>query len=471
MQKVWNMILFVILSACVAIFTGCGGDDDDSSTSSSSSSWTVVYQDTGGGTGMVTQSPDGTQRKITGEFKANYTMESAYQWFLVGRVSFGEAVDSAGANLNALGTPTLTIQAGTTVYGLGGEVPGTLIIKRKAKISAAGTSTSPIVFTSAQANPSSGDWGGLVINGCAPINRTGGEALGEGSSGYYGGGTNYNDSTDNSGTLQYVRVEYAGHLFSAENELNGIALQGVGSGTTIDHIQIHRNKDDGLEFFGGTANVKYIVLTGNEDDSLDCTDGWTGNVQFVVIKQYTNGGDHGFEMDNLEDDNNATPRSAPNISNATVIGCTGCDDALKLRRGLAGKFINILVEGYPTGEYGLDIDSDATFAQGTVNNNNTDSLYMHGSVISDAGSQFAVDDGADDVFNVATWFGNGTGNATTTTSQLTSTYVSNTTVGTAQDPTALGTFFSAGSFIGGVQAGNDWTATWTKSGSLTASSE
>ena len=100
------------------------------------------------------------------------------------------------------------------------------------------------------------DWGGLIINGNAPINVPGGEAIGEGDTGRYGG-TNPDDS---SGVLRYVRVEYAGTEFSPDNELNGIAFQGVGRGTQVEFVQVHFNQDDGIEFFGGTVDVKYAVV-------------------------------------------------------------------------------------------------------------------------------------------------------------------------------------------------------------------
>ena len=132
-----------------------------------------------------------------------------------------------------------------------------LVVRRNAQIMAEGTVEEPIIFTSSK-EPGSrarGDWGGLIINGNAPINSCSDnteefcEAFGEGGTGFYGG----NDPSDDSGVLKYVRVEFAGTLVSPENELNGIAFQGVGSGTEIDYIQVHMNADDGIEFFGGAA--------------------------------------------------------------------------------------------------------------------------------------------------------------------------------------------------------------------------
>ena len=214
---------------------------------------------------------------------------------------------------------TLTVDRGTMVAAsTAGQ--GTLIIRQGAAIDAVGAPIDPIVFTSELevGDRSPGAWGGMVINGLAPTNR-GTDPLpeGEGDSGPYGG----SDADDSSGRLSYVRLEFAGIRFSEQNELNGIAFQGVGRGTQIDHIQVHRNQDDGVEFFGGTADAKYLLMTGCHDDSLDWTDGWTGRVQYFAAVQFANDEqDQGIEADNLEDDQDALPRSSPDIRNATFIG-------------------------------------------------------------------------------------------------------------------------------------------------------
>ncbi len=226
------------------------------------------------------------------------------------------------APVNVFDPAVLTIQAGTVILGSSvGE--GTLVIRRGARINAIGSADLPIIFTSELpvGQRSSGDWGGLVINGFAPTNQE--NPQGEGNSGPYGaadGQPGGGNPADNSGTISYVRVEFAGILFSDQNELNGIALQGVGTGTTIDHVQVHRNDDDGLEFFGGTANAKFVLLTDNSDDSLDWTFGWTGRIQNLVVIHRRGDEDHCIEADNFESDNDAEPRSNPKIANATFIG-------------------------------------------------------------------------------------------------------------------------------------------------------
>lgn len=311
--------------------------------------FTVIATDPSGG--VIRESADGSMRTIAGTFSQDVTMTNAHTWVLDAPVIFGDDAGSA--------TPTLNISAGTTILGRGGTPPSMLVIKRNAKIMALGERDSPIVFTSAQAvgSRAPGDWGGIVINGNAPVNVA--NPLGEGGSGPYGG----NNPTDNSGTLRYVRVEYAGRIFTSDDELNGIAFQGVGSGTTVEFIQVHRNADDGVEFFGGTVNVKNVVLTGNLDDSLDWTNGWTGRAQFVVIQQYPGGADNGIEADNLGTDQNALPRSKPTLSNFTIIGPAAVGEAsdlgLLLRRGTGGNLHNFIIQGM--NEYALDIDDTSTF--------------------------------------------------------------------------------------------------------------
>ncbi len=217
---------------------------------------------------------------------------------------------------------TLTVTAGTTVYGEKATLAA-LIIDRGAKLNAVGTMDNPVLFTSDQpaGTQERADWGGLIINGYSTLNVPGGTKSGEGDTGIFGctPGVNCNEA-DNSGTLQYVRVEYGGIQFTPDNELNGIAFQGVGSGTTVDHVQVHMSKDDCLEFFGGTVSVKYAIMSACGDDSLDWTDGWRGNGQFLVVQQKGDEADAGIEADNYEFGHDNLPRSNPTLYNLTVVG-------------------------------------------------------------------------------------------------------------------------------------------------------
>jgi hypothetical protein len=266
---------------------------------------------------------------------------------------------------------TLTVNAGVTVFGEKASLAA-LIIDRGAKLVANGTETNPVVFTSDQPEDSRqrADWGGIIINGYSTLNVAGGVKEGEGDTGAFGcSGAECNEA-DNSGTLQYTRVEYGGTQFSPDNELNGIAFQGVGSGTTVDHVQVALSKDDGIEFFGGTCNLKYALITAAGDDSLDWTDGWRGSGQFIVLQQRGDEADNGIEADNLDKANDAEPRSNPTLYNMTMIGDPefGDDSAngMVLRRGTAGNIRNSIVMGFK--ESGVNIDSLPTFTQAQQGN-------------------------------------------------------------------------------------------------------
>ena len=271
------------------------------------------------------------------------TLTNDCEYLLGGPVFIGDDEDET----------VLEIEAGTTIYGVEETY---MVIQRSSKIIADGTESDPIVFTSLgdeDGNKATGDWGGLVINGRAPINL-GDEAAGEADSGTYGG----DDPEDDSGVLHYVRVEFAGNQVDAENELNGIAFQGVGSGTEVDYVQIHYNQDDGMEFFGGTVSGKHIMITGAGDDGFDWTNGWSGNVQFVYVEAYEGGGERGVEADNQETDFSAEPVSDPTLSNFTLVGVEDNEVGMKLRRGTHASINNFVVANFPAGCLSIDDPDD-----------------------------------------------------------------------------------------------------------------
>jgi hypothetical protein len=288
---------------------------------------------------------------VSGEITRTVNWTNNFYWVLRGAVFVRE-----GATLN--------IQAGTRIVGEAGSV-GTLIVERGGLINAVGTREQPIVFTSDQpiGQRSRGDWGGLILNGRAPLNLEGGEGVGEADTGVYGG----TDPNDSSGTLQYVRVEFAGTEFSPDNELNGIAFQGVGRGGVFDYIQVHMNKDDGVEFFGGTADIKHVVLTNIGDDSLDWTFGWTGRAQFVVVSQRGDDADAGIEADSNEFNNELLPRAAPTIYNATFCGDPDRNEGGEstrgwlLRRGTAGEMRNFVIQGFKN--VGLEVNGSSSLRE------------------------------------------------------------------------------------------------------------
>jgi len=192
---------------------------------------------------------------------------------------------------------TLTVEKGATVKGAyAGTSTAALIIKRGAKLMAVGTQEAPIIFTSASPTPTSGDWAGIELLGKAAINSSNG-----GKPGLYIPEGGFNNSAgdglagsgdalvpspvndDNSGTLQYVRIEYAGYAFLPNQEINALTMACVGSGTTINHIQVSYAKDDAYEWFGGTVNCKYLIAYKTQDDDFDTDNGYSGSVQFGLI--------------------------------------------------------------------------------------------------------------------------------------------------------------------------------------------
>jgi hypothetical protein len=263
---------------------------------------------------------------------------------------------------------TLTIEAGTVIKGENGSA---LTITKDAKINAVGTADKPIVFTSNKAAPQPGDWGGVVLLGKGTINVTGGSnpiegfATSFGERIVYGGGATPNDAHD-CGKLKYARIEYAGFLLAPGNELNGLTIGACGSATEIDFVQSHLGQDDGVEIFGGTVNVKHLLITQPDDDGLDWDLGWTGKAQFVIVQQKAGRGDKGFEADNHPSAFDNSPRSAPEIWNATLIGGDGPvadkkQGGMHLRRGTAGKINNAIVAFW--NQFGVDVDGAQSVAQ------------------------------------------------------------------------------------------------------------
>ena len=296
---------------------------------------------------------------VTGEVASTQTWSNVNYYVLRGAVFVRE-----GATLN--------IQPGTRIIGESGSV-GTLIVLRGGRINAVGTAQQPIVFTSDQpvGSRNRGDWGGLIINGRAPVNLEGGEGQGEGDTGVYGG----SDPDDSSGTLRYVRVEFAGVEFSPDNELNGVAFQGVGRGTTVDYVQVHMNRDDALEWFGGTVDIKHAVASNAADDSFDWTFGWSGRAQFIAIHQRGDDADNAIEADNNEFNNHALPRSNPQIYNITMCGDPDRSEggesprAANIRRGTALTLRNFLITGFKS--TGLQFETSNTATTGQIDNGTT----------------------------------------------------------------------------------------------------
>ena len=262
------------------------------------------------------------------------------------------------------------------------ENQGTLVIIQDSKIFATGTPSLPIIFSSTQPRGSraAGDWGGLVLNGRAPVNDdtipTNPDA-GEGASGPFGG----DNPNDSSGVLQYLRVEFAGIRFTDTNELNGIALQGVGRGTVVDHVQVAFNQDDGIEFFGGTVNASYVFIYGARDDSIDWTLGWTGRLENAVVIQRGDDGDNGMECDNWEFGFDFEPRSMPQVANVTLVGLKdvpGVENGsgARLRAGTAGLITGAI--WYNFGRSGVRIQTAESMGEIEAGNLNIANSIIYG---------------------------------------------------------------------------------------------
>ncbi|MDT8435864.1 MAG: fibronectin type III domain-containing protein [Gemmatimonadota bacterium] len=303
---------------------------------------------------------------VTGTISADATWTSDKVWVLDGPVIVGTDCGPDPANpLGTCNSVELTIEPGTTItarrQATNPNVRSSfLIVTRGSRLIADATGANgvrpteaqTIVFTSdaPRGQRARGDWGGLVLNGRAPINA-GAEASGEGDSGLFGGV----DDLDSSGILRGVRVEFAGDDVTATDQLNGIAFQGTGAGTTVDFVQVAYNEDDGTEPFGGSTSQTHVVTTGIGDDSFDGTDGYRGFIQFAIAQQRADGADNGLELSNNGDDETAAPLSTAIIANATLVGASkgaigalggGSDIGILQREGSAWRVYNTIATNF-----------------------------------------------------------------------------------------------------------------------------
>jgi hypothetical protein len=287
----------------------------------------------------------------------NYTMKKDVVYLLEGFVFVNEG-------------QTLTIEPGTIIKGKSGqgENASALVVAKGGKIMAEGTAANPIIMTAEadglnrndegalygkdELGTASGLWGGLIVLGKAGLNSNPGTTAVEGiptteSRGIYGG----TNDADNSGVLKYISIRHGGTNIGANNEINGLTLGGVGSGTTIDFIEVFANADDGVEFFGGTANVKHILINKAGDDSFDYDEGYRGKGQFWVSISPT---DRAGEHDGGTDPETATPYATPTIYNATYIG----GKSVTFRDNAGGYYYNSIFEGL-TNEPAMDVEDMA----------------------------------------------------------------------------------------------------------------
>jgi hypothetical protein len=285
---------------------------------------------------------------------ANITFDADTIYAFIGKVTI-----PAGA--------TLTIEPGTLCIGENAS-SGYLTIDRGAQIFANGTANDPIIMTTDLDPPIVGGWGGLVIHGRAVANCAdclgGASCISEGGAGEFCG----TDDCDDSGSMSYVVLGYAGVDIGVDNELNAFTFNGVGSNSDFHHLQAHQGKDDLFEWFGGKCNLRYAVGTGGGDDGVDWQMGFRGTVQNVVIQRYPiQDGDKCIEADNNENGFDAVCRSRPLIANATFIGSNGggIDTyGVHFRRGTDVTFVNSII--CYTNDQAIRISDDPTVARGIV---------------------------------------------------------------------------------------------------------
>jgi hypothetical protein len=241
---------------------------------------------------------------------------------------------------------------------------GALIVEPGGKIMAEGTAAKPIIFTSGlpkgQRRP--GDWGGIIILGNAPTNRSTTPTIEGGVNRTYGG----NNASDNSGVLKFVRIEFAGIAASPGSEINGLTLGGVGNGTTIENIMVAYGNDDAYEFFGGTVNCKNLIAYANLDDDFDFDFGYTGKIQYAISfkhPQYADQGDasNGIECDNDGTGTGATPFTHPYLSNFTFVGPNGASNtqanhnfANRWRRASQFTLVNSVLIGFQKAGFSME---------------------------------------------------------------------------------------------------------------------
>ncbi|MEO8108736.1 MAG: hypothetical protein ABI594_01830 [Ginsengibacter sp.] len=442
-----------------------------------------------GGTTVITQ-PGGDSNAVNtileGRITANLTLKAAYTYKLRGLVYV-----TNGA--------ILTIEPGTKIVGELNKQGG-LIITRSSKIIADGTADKPIVFTSEAANPQRGDWSGVVLLGNAPTNASFNGIQGVGA---VEGGINNSDNlglygtpstqgqnpADNSGILRYVRIEYAGYAFLPDNEINGLTLGGVGSGTVIDYVEVAYANDDSFEWFGGTVNCSHLISFRTLDDDFDTDNGFSGHVQFGISIRDSSVADisksEAFESDNDANGSQLLPQTKAVFSNMTVIGprekLNNIGNNLflagaQIRRNSSESIFNSIIMGWPIG---LLIDASKGYP---TDNNIPGTLSVQSTII--AGSATPVKYAASSVSptgatdaSILTWFNiPASGNTILTNNSdvllgAAYNYANPDLTPAAGSPALSGASFTHASLLAGftpvsyrgaVGAGDTWYKGWTK---------
>lgn len=406
MKKNWKFATMALIAGVSLFATSCSSDEDP------------VNNPGDGGEDTYVLDSDITE---------NVTLETGKTYTLNGGVHV-----KSGA--------TLTIQPGVTIVAQHDETVDYILIEQGAKIDAQGTAAQPIVMTSEKKE--AGAWGGLHICGYAHTNNGSGKS--EIGNAPYGG----NNDADNSGTLKYIRLEYTGYAFDEEHEANGVSFYGVGNGTTVEHLQAYQGSDDGFEFFGGSVNVKYMVVTSCSDDSFDWTEGWNGKAQFLVAYQEGESSlgyacDCLMECDNNGTNNAATPVAHPTIANATLIGNGGDAQGVRLRAGTQVELYNTIITGKGKP---LTVETNETENALKDGTSKLEYVAISGELSSKQGIYTEQD------------FAQAAGNLTNQEFSWTGKYVG--TLDRGKDLSA-DSFFTKTDYKGAVKSGDDWTSGWT----------
>lgn len=395
--------------------------------------------------------------RLTGVIRQDILLSNEITWVLDGLVRIGD--DNANS-------ADITIEPGTVIIGAG-QTADYLYISPGSRIFANGTPAAPIVLTSPQdgfsaefGNPSPGDVGGLVVSGNAPSNACPDapfNCFSEFDQTQRFGG---DDPTDSSGEVSYFQVRYAGIEFQPNAEVNSFTFQGVGNGTTVHHLQAFRGQDDGIEFFGGNVNVKYMVVTEGGDDAVDWDLGYSGNLQYGLVWHGEGfGEDFGIEGASNPDSFDALPRATPTLANYTFLGNGNGSSGIQFKDGSGGRIFNTIVSGFPSC-IRWD-DAPATYnAAGTPASPNTDVSAFNG-VIIDCPNSFVDDSGAP--FPVGDFFNSGAFDNNDETNPLLDVYMP-----LPSSPALMGSvqiidnqFFDNTTYRGAFDGVNDWTVGWT----------
>ena len=375
---------------------------------------------------------------------------------------------------------TLTVPAGGQIFGSDGS---SLFILPGARLNALGTAAQPVVFTSAQAtgNRRAGDWGGIVIIGNASTNRAVAQTEGTNPQNY--GGPASNNDADNSGILNFVRIEYAGDTVAVGNELNCLSMYAVGNGTSLRNVQCHKGRDDSFEWFGGSVDGKFLVSTGVSDDDFDMDEGYHGRLQHLIAYKFPDGSSgvssndtRGFEFDGVSSGGLGGAYGTPSlarVANFTIVGSNSVftdaqssgSQMIRVREGTTGH----IAHGFITG-FGADATSSKEIRCDAGAGDQAGTNVAFYSTFTQAGTT---------INNTAACTTGGINTATVPSTGFAITAQANVTTGTAPNliptvgvtgQTALTAvngvfndgFFDNTTYAGAIDPGGaDWSAGWT----------